>query len=63
MTRQTRGCLATEREVYNDLPPPLRWGDFEDIRLGTFEEIRDAFAQVAKGPVALEGAVIEVVGN
>ncbi len=63
VTQQTLGCLATEREVYNDLPPPLRWGDFEDIRLGTFEEIRDAFAQVAKGPVALEGAVIEVVGN
>ena len=58
--RQTLGCLATEREVYNDLPPPLRWGDFEDIRLGTFEEIRDAFQQVAKAPVALESAIIEV---
>ena len=63
VTRQTLGCLATEREVYNDLPPPLRWGDFEDIRLGSFEQIRDAFAQVAKSPVALEGAVIEVVDD
>jgi curli biogenesis system outer membrane secretion channel CsgG len=63
VTQQTLGCLATEREVYNDLPPPLRWGDFEDIKLGTFEEIRDAFLQVAKSPVALEGAVIEVVDN
>lgn len=60
-TQQVLGCLATAREVYNDLPPPLRWGDFEDIRLGSFEEIRDAFAQVAKAPVALEGAIIEVV--
>ena len=59
--QQTLGCLATEREIYNELPPPLRWGDFEDIKLGTFEEIRDAFAQVAKAPVALEGAIIEVV--
>ena len=58
--QQIVGCLATEREVYNDLPPPLRWGDFEDIKLGTFEEIRDAFALVAKTPVALEGAIIEV---
>ena len=33
----------------------------EDIKLGSFEEIRDAFAQVAKAPVALEGATIEVV--
>ena len=63
VTRQTLGCLATEREIYNDLPPPLRWGDFEDIKLGSFEEIRDAFLQVAKGPVALEGAVIEVTNN
>jgi curli biogenesis system outer membrane secretion channel CsgG len=59
--QQTVGCLATEREVYNDLPPPLRWGDFEDIRLGSFEEIRDAFQQVARAPVALEGAIIEVI--
>ncbi len=58
--QQVVGCLATEREIYNELPPQLRWGDFEDIKLGTFEEIRDAFALVAKGPVALEGATIEV---
>ena len=61
--QQVVGCLATEREIYNDLPPPLRWGDFEDIKLGTFEEIRDAFAQVAKAPVALEGATIEVLDS
>jgi hypothetical protein len=61
--QQTVGCLATEREIYNDLPPQLRWGDFEDIKLGTFEEIRDAFASVAKAPVALEGAIIEVTGD
>ena len=59
--QQVLGCLATEREIYNELPPTLRWGDFEDIKLGSFEEIRDAFAQVAKAPVALEGAIIDVV--
>jgi hypothetical protein len=58
---QAVGCLATDREVYNDLPPTLRWGDFEDIRLATFEQIRDAFAQVSKAPVAMEGGTIEVV--
>jgi len=58
--QQAVGCLATEREVYNDLPPQLRWGDFEDIRLGTFDDIRDAFSQVAKGPVSLEAALIDV---
>jgi Domain of unknown function (DUF4384) len=58
--RQAVGCFATEREIYNELPPTLRWGDFEDIRLGTFDEIRAAFAQVAKGPVSLEGKFIQV---
>jgi len=58
--QQAVGCLATEREVYNELPPALRWGDFEDIRLGTFDDIRDAFAQVSNGPVALEAALIDV---
>ncbi len=58
--QQAVGCLATEREIYNELPPQLRWGDFEDIKLGTFEEIRDAFSQVAKAPVALEGVTIDV---
>ena len=58
--QQAVGCLATEREVYNELQAQLRWGDFEEIRLGTFDEIRDAFSAVAKGPVSLTGALIEV---
>ncbi len=58
--QQIVGCLATAREVYNELPPQLRWGDFEDIRLGTLEEIRDAFAAVSKGPVPMDGALIDI---
>ncbi len=58
--QQGVGCFATEREVYNELSPQLRWGDFEDVRLGTFEEIKAAFVEAAKGPVALEGALIDV---
>ena len=58
---QAVGCFAAEREIYNELPPTLRWGDFEDIRLGTFQEIRTAFEQVAQAPVALEGGTIQVV--
>lgn len=60
VARQAVGCFATGREIYNELPPTLRWGDFEDIRLGTFDEIRTAFTQVNKGPVSLEGKFIEV---
>jgi len=58
--QQAVGCLATEREVYNELPPQLRWGDFEDIRLGTFDDVRDAFAQVSNAPVSLDAALIDV---
>lgn len=58
--QQGVGCLATEHEIYNELPPQLRWGDFEDIRLGSFEEIREAFSQIAKTAVPLEGALIDV---
>jgi hypothetical protein len=31
--------------------PPLRWGDFDDIRLTGFEQIRQAFAQSSGPPV------------
>lgn len=61
--QQAVGCLATQREIYNELPPQLRWGDFEDIRLATFDEVREAFAQVAKAPVAMEGAIIDIASQ
>lgn len=47
-------CLHAPREVYGDLPPPLRWGDFEEVRLTSFEEIRDHFRDASGLPVALE---------
>jgi curli biogenesis system outer membrane secretion channel CsgG len=54
--RQRIACIHAPREVYNDLPPPLRWGDFEDVRLTGFEQIRQAFAQTSSLPVALVAA-------
>ena len=46
-------CLHAPREVYNELPPPLRWGDFDDIRLGSFGAIRQQFAAASGQNVAL----------
>ena len=46
-------CLHAPREIYGDLPPPLRWGDFEDIRASRFEEIRDMFSQASGFAVQL----------
>jgi hypothetical protein len=52
--------MVAPREVYNDLPPPLRWGDFDDVRLGSFGEIKAAFENVGKQPVGLAETTIEV---
>ena len=49
-------CVHAPREIYNSLPPPLRWGDFEDIRLPGFDEIRQQFAQASGLPIALAQA-------
>ena len=38
-------CLFAEREVYGDLPAVLRWGDFQDVRARSFEEIRQRFVE------------------
>ena len=46
-------CLHAPTEVYGDLPPPLRWGDFEEIRLGSFEEIQAHFSRVAQAEVSM----------
>lgn len=47
-------CLLAPREVYNDLPPPARWGDFEDVRLKSFAEIREAFQKAGGQPVVMD---------
>ncbi len=46
-------CIHAPQEVYADLPAQLRWGDFEDIRLNTFDEIQQQFAQASGLPVQL----------
>jgi hypothetical protein len=47
-------CLHAPREVYGDLPAPLRWGDFEEIRLKSFDEIRAHFSQVSGAHIELQ---------
>lgn len=46
-------CLHAPKEVYSDLPPPLRWGDFEDIRLDNFQAIQTQFSEASGFPVQL----------
>ena len=47
-------CLHASREVYGDLPPPLRWGDFEEVRLKSFDEIRRHFAEVSGSEIGMQ---------
>ena len=54
--RQRFACLQAPREVYNDLPSALRWGDFDEVRLGGFEQIRQAFAASSGQQIALSVA-------
>jgi hypothetical protein len=51
--RQRFACLHTATDLYNELPASLRWGDFDEVRLKSFEEINQAFTQAAGQPVAL----------
>lgn len=44
-------CLLTHREVYPDLPQSLRWGDFEDMTVRSFEAVRELFQSAAGAPV------------
>jgi hypothetical protein len=46
-------CVLAPREVYGALPPQLRWGDFEDIRLTDLQAIRERFAEASGLPVVL----------
>jgi Domain of unknown function (DUF4384) len=59
-TQRNIGCMLAPREIYGGLPPPLRWGDFEDVRLTSIEAIQTEFAKVAKAPVALERGSVRV---
>lgn len=51
--RQRFACRHTATDIYNELPPQLRWGDFDEVRVKTFDEIASAFSQAAGQPVAL----------
>jgi Domain of unknown function (DUF4384) len=46
-------CLHAPTEVYGDLPPPLRWGDFDDVRLKSFEAIRQQFVAASGQAIGL----------
>ncbi len=56
-------CLSASREIYNDVPPKLRWPDFSDIGFTSFEDVRQAFANAAKTPINIAEVTIPLRGG
>ena len=56
-------CVLTRREVYPDLPQSLRWGDFEDMTVRSFEVLRELFQAAAGAPVGFARLVRDCGNN
>lgn len=46
------GCFTTPNEIYSSLPAALRWGDFDPLRLKSFDEVAVVFTPITKGQLA-----------
>ncbi len=46
------GCFTTPNEIYSALPAALRWGDFDPLRLQSFDEVAAVFTPITKGNLA-----------
>lgn len=48
----TVACMTAPREIYNDVPAALRWGDFQTLnKVKGFEDIKSLLEAIAKEPV------------
>lgn len=53
-------CFAAPREIYNDIPTALRWGDFQDLKaVNGFGDIHKLLETVAKEPVAAANTILK----
>lgn len=50
--KEAIGCFTTPNEIYNSLPAALRWGDFDPLRLKSFDEVAAIFTPITKGQLA-----------
>lgn len=46
------GCFTTPNEIYSSLPAALRWGDFDPLRLQTFDDVAAILGPISKGTLA-----------
>ncbi|MDZ7653867.1 MAG: DUF4384 domain-containing protein [Burkholderiaceae bacterium] len=54
------GCFNTPNEIYNSVPAALRWGDFDPLRLKSFDEVAAIFGPITKGDLARAEFAISV---
>ncbi|WP_313952936.1 DUF4384 domain-containing protein [Accumulibacter sp.] len=53
-------CFATAREIYNDIPAALRWGDFHDLKaVREFSDVHKILEGVAREPVATASVTLK----
>lgn len=50
--QESVACFTTPNEIYNSLPAALRWGDFDPLRLQSFDEVAAVFTPITKGRLA-----------
>jgi hypothetical protein len=56
-------CIASSLEIYNELPPKLRWGDFQDIGFKDLASLRGAFEQTAGSRLAYVEREVHIEGG
>lgn len=60
----TVACFGAPREIYNDVPTALRWGDFQTLnKVKGFEDIRSLLEAIAKEPVAFAQLELRTQGK
>jgi peptidoglycan hydrolase-like protein with peptidoglycan-binding domain len=51
--QETIACFAAPRELYNNVPAALRWGDFQTLnKVNGLDGVRDLLAKINNGEVA-----------
>lgn len=53
------GCFTAPNEIYSSAPAALRWGDFDPLKLKSFDEVAAVFTPITKGK--LDRAQFQIV--
>lgn len=57
--RETVACFATEQDVLAQLPDAFNVGDFDTLPVGSLDQVKSAFAQATRGPLAQDTILLQ----